>query len=192
MFTYATTVDTIALSWMSPEQTAGKALPFMYSLCQLNFCRDMAPMMDTSSQKITYDATVLAPSNLFVAMSANETGKVAVNDTHSSTTFECSIKVPSYLVAIVVGDLERKSIGPRVSVIAEPVLLDAAVEEFSELVEVFEITEAYLTPYVWGSYSIVIMPPSFPWGGMEHPLMTLVSPTLVVGDKVRELERRGP
>jgi leukotriene-A4 hydrolase len=181
--TYATTDASWALDWMTPAQTAGKKHPFMYSLCQMNYCRDMAPMMDTPSQKITFDATVVAPSNLMVAMSGNETGKVTINDTHTSTTFECTIKIPAYLVSIVVGDLERRTVGRRIDVVAEPALLDAAVEEFSELVRIFEITEEYLTPYIWGNYSIFVMPPSFAWGGMEHPLMTLVSPTLVSGDK---------
>lgn len=140
-FTYRTNADTTAMSWMTPDQTAGKKLPFMYSLCQLNFCRDLAPMMDTPSQKITYDATVIAPSELVVRMSANETGSTALNDTHTVTTFTCDIKVPSYLIAIVVGDLEIRSLSSRVNVMSEPALLDAAAEEFSELPDALDFVE---------------------------------------------------
>jgi leukotriene-A4 hydrolase len=103
---YRTNVDSTALSWMTPSQTAGKMLPFMYSLCQLNFCRGMAPMMDTPFMKLTYDATIVAPKELSVHMSANETGSMDFNATHKVTTFACDIKVPSYLIAIVVGDSE--------------------------------------------------------------------------------------
>jgi leukotriene-A4 hydrolase len=102
---YCTNADTTAISWMTPSQTAGKELPFMYSLCQMNFCRDFAPMMDSPSQNITYDATVVARSDLVVGMSANETGSRVLNETHTESSFECSIRVPSYLIAIVVGDL---------------------------------------------------------------------------------------
>jgi leukotriene-A4 hydrolase len=180
---YRTNADNTALSWMTPSQTAGKVLPFMYSLCQLNFCRDMAPMMDTPSMKLTYDATIVAPKELAVYMSANETESMDFNATHKVSSFACDIKVPSYLIAIVVGDLEVRSLNNRVRVMSEPVLLDSAVTEFSELTTAFDFVEDYLTPYIWGNYTLVIMPPSFPWSGMEHPMMTFASPTLITGDK---------
>jgi leukotriene-A4 hydrolase len=163
-FAYETTPDTTALSWLTPEQTAGKQLPYMYSLCQMNFCRDFAPMMDTPSQKITYNATVVAPSQFVVRMSANTTSTEMYNETHTISTFDAAIKIPSYLIAIVVGDLVESDLDERVSIISEPTYIDSAVEEFSELPEILDIAEAYLTPYAWGRYSIVIMPPSFPWG----------------------------
>jgi leukotriene-A4 hydrolase len=138
---YRTNADTTAMSWMTPSQTAGKELPFMYSLCQMNFCRDLAPMMDTPSQKITYDATVVAPSELVVAMSANETASMALNETHTVSSFECSIKIPSYLIAIVVGDLATSSLSSRVSVMSEPSLLESAAAEFVELPDVLDYVE---------------------------------------------------
>ena len=165
-FEYETTKDSLALSWLTPLQTGGKELPYMYSLCQLNYCRDFAPMMDTPSQKITYDATVIAPNAFVVFMSANSTGTTPFNDTHQMYSFNDTIKIPSYLIAIVVGDLEERKLSDRVSLISEAVYLDAAVEEFSELPQILNITEEYLLPYIWGTYAIVIMPPSFPWGGM--------------------------
>ena len=182
-FAYLTNPDNTAMSWLTPEQTAGKVLPYMYSLCQMNFCRDFAPMMDTPSMKITYDATVIAPKELVVKMSANTTSSEDFNATHTISVFDASIKIPSYLIAIVVGDLETRDLNERVSIISEPAYIDAAEEEFSELPEILDIIEEYLTPYIWGTYSIVIMPPSFPWGGMEHPLVTFASHTLITGDK---------
>jgi len=172
-FSYITNPDNWAMSWLTPSQTAGQVLPYMYSLCQMNFCRDFAPMMDTPSQKITYDATVVAPSEFVVRMSANTTGETALNDTHTLTSFNATIKIPSYLIAIVVGDLEERRLSNRVSVISEPAYLEAAVEEFEELPEILDIIEDYLIPYLWGKYTIAIMPPSFPWGGMVR-LVTLL------------------
>jgi leukotriene-A4 hydrolase len=104
-------------------------------------------MMDTSSMKLTYDATIVAPMELAVCMSANETSSMDFNATHKVSTFD--IKVPSYLIAIVVGDLEVRSLNDRVRVMSEPVLLDSAVAEFSELTEAFDLVEEYLTPYIW-------------------------------------------
>jgi leukotriene-A4 hydrolase len=138
---YRTNADSLAISWMTPAQTSGKELPFMYSLCQMNFCRDFAPMMDSPSQKITYDATVIAPSELVVGMSANETGSVALNETHTETSFECTIRVPSYLIAIVVGDLVTAELSSRVRVMSEPSLLDSAVAEFAELPDALALIE---------------------------------------------------
>jgi leukotriene-A4 hydrolase len=138
---YRTNADTTAMSWMTPSQTAGKEFPFMYSLCQMNFCRDLAPMMDSPSQKITYDATIVAPSELVVAMSANETSSTALNETHTVSSFECSIKIPSYLIAIVVGDLVTSSLSSRVRVMSEPSLLESAAAEFVELPDVLDYVE---------------------------------------------------
>ena len=99
-FTYKSLPETTALSWLTPEQTAGKKLPFVYSLCQMNFCRDWGPMMDSPSQKITYDATVVAPSEFVVSMSGNMTSTTLLNETHTQTTFECNEKIPSYQLAL--------------------------------------------------------------------------------------------
>ncbi|CAB9527136.1 Leukotriene A-4 hydrolase [Seminavis robusta] len=181
--TYRSLPETTALSWMTPEQTAGKEKPFVYSLCQLNFCRDWAPMMDTPSQKITYNASITAPNGYVVSMSGNETGRVAYNETWTTTTFECALKIPSYQIALVVGDLEMVDLGGRIKVFAEKPYIEAAAAEFEDLPGILAEAEAYLTPYIWGNYSIMVMPPSFPWGGMEHINANLVSHTLITGDK---------
>jgi aminopeptidase N len=174
-FAYKSLPGTTALSWLTPEQTAGKTLPFVYSLCQMNFCRDWAPMMDTPSQKITYNATIVAPSEFVVSMSGNMTSTTPLNDTHTLTTFECNEKIPSYQLALIVGDLVQQALSDRVIVFAEAPYLEAAVKEFEDLPAVLDSTEAYLTPYIWGKYSIFVMPPSFPWGvSVQHNFYVLL------------------
>jgi len=116
-------------------------------------------------------------------MSANETAVNALNSTHNESFFKCDIKIPSYLLAIVVGDLEYRSLGRRVGVITEPSQMDRVASELDTLESLLDATETYLTPYIWGNYTVVVLPPSFPFGGMENPLLTFASPTIIVGDK---------
>lgn len=116
-------------------------------------------------------------------MSANETHSQKINSTHTSYFFTNNIKMPSYLIAIAVGDLEYRSLGRRVGVITEPCKIDAVAWELDELEMYLDYTEEYLTRYIWGNYTILILPPSFPFGGMENPLMTFASPTIITGDK---------
>lgn len=125
-------------------------------------------MIDSPSQKITYNATIVAPSEFVVSMSGNETGKMELNDTHTATMFECALKIPSYQIALIVGDLVSEALTDRVIIFAEPGVIDAAVAEFEDIPLILNITETYLGPYIWGVYSTFVMPPSFPWGGMEH------------------------
>ena len=117
---YRTQPTAMALSWMTPEQTAGKKLPYLFSQCESINCRSVAPLMDTPSHKTTYSARVVALSDFVVKMSANETSVVALNETHTESRFRCDIRIPSYLMAVVVGDLEYRSLGRRVGVITEP------------------------------------------------------------------------
>ena len=122
--------------------------------------------------------------NAFVPkMSANETGSAPFDSTRKVTAFSCDIAIPSYLMALAIGDLEQKSLGRRVWIIAEPSQIDEVAAELEDMEELLDTIEDYLGPYVWGSYTILVLPPSFPYGGMENPLLTFVSPTLIVGDK---------
>ena len=91
--------------------------------------------------------------------------------------------MPSYLIAIAIGDLEYRSLGNRVGVITEPINMDSVANELSSLQTLFDTVESYITPYIWVNYSILILPPSFPMGGMENPLLTFASPTIITGDK---------
>lgn len=180
---YKTKPSAMALSWMTPEQTSGKKLPYLFSQCESINCRSVAPLQDTPASKTTYSARIVAKSEFVVKMSANETAVTALNDTHTESLFRCDIRIPSYLMAVVVGDLEYRSLGRRVGVITEPADMDRVAAELDTLEELLDAAETYLTPYIWGNYTVVVLPPSFPFGGMENPLLTFASPTIIVGDK---------
>jgi len=98
-------------------------------------------------------------------------------------SFELNITIPSYLIAIAIGDIEYRSLGDRVGVLTEPSQMDAVVAELDELGAFLDAVEAYAGPYIWGNYTIIVLPPSFPMGGMENPLLTFASPTIITGDK---------
>jgi len=142
----------------------------------------VAPLQDTPASKVTYSARIIAKNDFVVKMSANETAVNAVNATHNESLFRCDIRIPSYLMAIVVGDLEYRSLGRRVGVITEPSQMDRVANELVNLEQLLDKAEQYLTPYIWGNYTVVVLPPSFPFGGMENPLLTFASPTIIVGD----------
>jgi len=143
----------------------------------------MFPLQDTPSVKATYSAEVVTKNEFTPKMSANQTDSYALNDTHHVTAFHNSIPIPSYLIALVVGDLEYRSLGRRVGVITEPSQMDRVANELESLETLLDGAEDYLTRYIWGNYTIVVLPPSFPMGGMENPLLTFASPTIITGDK---------
>jgi leukotriene-A4 hydrolase len=180
---YNTNEKTLAINWLSPSQTAGKKLPYLFTQCESIACRTVAPMMDTPAIKITYSANVTVESDFVAKLSANSTGIVDHANGYKSYLFENQIRMPSYLIAIAVGDLEYRELGPRVGVITEPSQMDKVANELESLQTLLDETENYLTPYIWGNYSILILPPSFPFGGMENPLLTFASPTIIAGDK---------
>lgn len=154
----------------------------MYSQCEDINCRTMGPMQDTPANRITYSARVLTNNELVSRMSANITGTAKLNATHYITSFSNQIPIPSYLIAIAVGDLEYRSLGRRVGVITEPSQMDKVATELAELELLLDTTEAYIGDYIWGNYTVIVLPPSFPMGGMENPLLTFASPTVIVGD----------
>lgn len=139
-------------------------------------------MMDTPAFKVTYSAKVKVLKEFVVAMSANKTNVVESGD-HKIYEFSCTIPIPSYLLAIAVGNIAEKKVGARTFVMAEPDQLDRCADELVDLEKFLITAETYLTPYEWGTYAILILPPSFPYGGMENPLLTFASPTIIVGDK---------
>lgn len=179
---YETTKEALAINWLKPSQTAGKKLPYLFTQCESIACRSVAPMQDTPANKITYSADVKVKKEFVVKMSANETRVVEDGD-YKVYSYENTIKMPSYLIALAVGDLEYRSLGDRVGVITEPSQMDRVADELDSLQTLLDKTEEYLTPYIWGNYSILILPPSFPFGGMENPLLTFASPTIIAGDK---------
>lgn len=177
---YNTTKDGVALQWLKPEQTADKKKPFVFSQGQSIWSRTWIPCQDSPSVRFTYNAKVTVPKDLMALMSAvnpqqkNETGVY---------TFKQEKPIPSYLMAIAVGDIEFKSIDSRTGVYAEHSQIDKAVWEFAKLGDMINAAEKIFGPYRWGRYDVIVLPPSFPFGGMENPNLTFLTPTVLAGDR---------
>ncbi|WFD34894.1 leukotriene-A4 hydrolase [Malassezia cuniculi] len=175
---YSTTSECTALGWLSREQTKAKTAPFLYSQCQAIHCRSLLPCMDTPSRKVTYTATVRSPTMVLMSALPDKEAKDGVY------RFEQPVAIPTYLIAIVSGDLEFRSLGPRTGIYAEPPDADAVQWEFEADAERFlEHAERTIFPYVWTRYDSVVLPPSFPYGGMENANLTTLTPSLVCGDR---------
>ncbi|KAI9025948.1 peptidase family M1-domain-containing protein [Phycomyces nitens] len=177
---YSTTEKCTAVQYLSPEQTLGKSHPYLFSQCQAIHARAFAPCQDSPSVKLTYSAAVTSP--LQVVMSALHTTKEEAGD-NTIYHFEQNTTIPTYLIAIAVGNLVGREIGPRSTVWCEPEMVDQAAWEFDDTERFIATGEALLTPYEWGRYDLLVLPPSFPYGGMENPCLTFVTPTLLAGDK---------
>lgn len=177
---YRTAPTATGLQWLEPSMTAGGVLPFMFSQSQAIHARSWVPVQDTPSVRFSYAAHVTAPPELMVLMSAD-------NGTTSRRTGSYDVvmpePIPSYLLAIAAGDLVFERIGDRSGVWAEPEMAKRAAAEFADTEQMMRVTEALFGPYRWGRYDILVLPPSFPYGGMENPRMTFATPTVVIGDK---------
>ena len=177
---YNTTKDGVALQWLKPEQTADKKHPFVFSQGESIWSRTWIPCQDSPSVRFTYNAKVTVPKDLMALMSAvNPQQK---NDT-GVYTFKQDKAIPSYLMAIAVGDVEFKSIDKRTGVYAEHSVIDKAKWEFAELGKMVNAAEKLFGPYRWGRYDVIVLPPSFPYGGMENPNLTFLTPTVLAGDR---------
>lgn len=179
--TYNTTKECSAVQWLEPSQTVGKVHPYLFTQCQAIHARSIVPCQDTPGVKITYSASVTVPPNLRALMSAVP---LAIDPSTPQTfRFEQKIAIPSYLIAMAVGQLEGIKVGPRTTVWSEPAVVKAAAWEFEETEEFIKAGESFLTPYCWGVYDLLVLPGSFPYGGMENPCLTFVTPTLLAGDR---------
>jgi aminopeptidase N len=179
---YSTSPGARALQWTDPVQTAGKEHPFLYSQCQAINARSLFPCQDSPSVRITYSASVEVPKGLVAVMGAQPVETVE-KESSKVYKFEMPQAIPSYLFAIAVGNLEFAEIGPRTGVYAEPELIEAAAWEYAGNEEMLDAAEGLLGPYLWDRYDLLIMPPSFPFGGMENPRLTFLSPTAILGDR---------
>ncbi len=184
--TYTTTPGASALQWLPPEMTAGKEKPYLFSQGQAIHNRSWIPTQDSPGIRQTWEATLTVPGDLVAVMSAEklsgDQGEL-LSDGRRRFRFAMDKPVPPYLIAFAVGDLKFRSLGPRSGVWTEAAMLDAAAYEFADVEKMIDAAIALYGPYRWGRYDMLLLPPAFPYGGMENPMLTFLTPTLITGDR---------
>ena len=178
--TYATSPQASGLQWLEPSMTEGGQLPFMFSQSQAIHARSWVPLQDTPGVRFTYSAHVTSRPDVMVLMSADNDPAAPRDGDYS---FRMPQPIPSYLLAIAAGDLVFKPISARSGVWAEPTMVDRAVAEFEDTEQMIATTEKLYGAYRWERYDMLVLPPSFPFGGMENPRLSFITPTVIVGDK---------
>ncbi|MGK2934859.1 MAG: M1 family metallopeptidase [Gemmatimonadaceae bacterium] len=182
---YETAPTAAAVQWLSPAQTAGKKLPFLFTQGQAILTRTWVPTQDSPGIRQTYDATIRVPAGMRAVMSAENVGAAAETDSAGLSVFRFQLKhaIPPYLFALAVGDIAFRPIGANTGVYAEPSVVEQAATEFSEVDAMVTAAEKLYGSYRWGRYDILVLPPSFPFGGMENPMLTFATPTILAGDR---------
>lgn len=177
---YHTRPDAAALQWLEPGQTAGGKYPFLFTQSQAILARTWVPCQDSPGVRVTYTARVKTDPALLAVMSAKNT---PAKNAAGIYTFVMNQPIPSYLLALAVGDLEYRSLGPRSGIFAEPLVVDKAAYEFADTEKMIAAAEKLYGPYRWEQYDVLVLPPSFPFGGMENPRLTFATPTVLAGDR---------
>lgn len=177
---YTTKPGAAALGWMEPSMTAGKKLPFLFTQGQAILSRTWIPCQDSPSSRFTYSAEIEAPKGMMALMSAINPQQSSVDGKYK---FSMEYPVPPYLVALAVGEIAYKQIGKRTGVYAEPSMLDKVAWEFADMEKMVEAAESLYGAYDWGRFDLIVLPTGFPFGGMENPMLTFATPTVVTGDR---------
>ncbi|HSE39566.1 MAG TPA: M1 family metallopeptidase, partial [Acidobacteriota bacterium] len=177
---YSTSPDAAAVQWLDPPQTADHKKPFLFTQSQAILARTWVPSQDTPGVRSTYSATIHTSPDLLALMSAINPVKKSADGVYK---FKMEQPIPSYLLALAVGDLEFREIGKRTGVYAEPSVVEKAAYEFADTEKMVEAAEKLYGPYRWGRYDMLVLPPSFPFGGMENPRLTFLTPTMIAGDR---------
>ncbi len=177
---YHTQPQAAALQWLSPEQTAGGKQPFLFTQSQAILARTWIPLQDSPGVRFTYTAHIHVPKGLMALMSAENDTLMHPDGNYS---FHMPQAIPSYLMALAVGDFVFHSYDARSGVFAEPMTMQKAAEEFTDMPAMIKAAEDLYGAYAWGRYDVLVLPPSFPFGGMENPRITFATPTILAGDK---------
>jgi len=178
---YRTTPTAAALQWLTPAQTAGREQPFLFTQSQAILARTWLPCQDSPGVRFTYEAHIEAPLHLLALMSAANNPQQ--HDRAGVYQFRQPYPIPAYLMALAVGDLAFTPLSERTGIYAEPTTLPSATHEFVDLEKMVVAAEYLYGPYRWGHYDLLVLPPSFPFGGMENPCLTFVTPTILAGDR---------
>ncbi len=177
---YETKPEAAALQWLEPAQTAGGRQPFLFTQSQAILARTWVPCQDNPGVRMTYRAKIRVPRGMMAVMSAENGTKKTPNGVYE---FYMPQPIPSYLLALAVGDIEFRRTGERTGVYAEPAVVDKAAWEFADAENMIATAEKLYGPYRWGRYDVIVLPPSFPFGGMENPRLTFATPTVIAGDR---------
>jgi aminopeptidase N len=177
---YSTTDKTEALQWLSPQQTADNTYPFLFTSGSIILTRTWIPIQDSPQIRITYNATVRVPSELMAVMSAETPKQKTINGEYH---FKMQQPISPYLIALAVGDIEYKSVSKRTGIYAEKSMVEKVHYEFSDMEKMVVSAEKLYGKYDWEQFDVIVLPPSFPFGGMENPRITFATPTLIAGDK---------